>query len=152
MDIEVTSNSVEETISLGEKIGSQLKGGEVIALIGPLGSGKTRLIKGIAAGAGAEDAQRVTSPTFVIMNEYAASDGRLVIYHIDAYRLESAKQLEMIGFDELCSPSSVVLIEWADKVATILKNINCIRIQMSHSGITARKIQFENLPDYMDLS
>ena len=86
MDFDVVSNSPEETIELGRKVGSQLKGGEVIAVCGALGSGKTHLIKGIAEGAGAAESKKVTSPTFVIINEYK---GRLDIYHIDAYRLDS---------------------------------------------------------------
>jgi len=81
MHFDAVSNSVDETIEIGRKIGAQLKGGEIIGVSGPLGSGKTHLIKGIAAGAGATDAQNVTSPTFVIVNEYA---GRLDIFHIDA--------------------------------------------------------------------
>ncbi|MCJ7729486.1 MAG: tRNA (adenosine(37)-N6)-threonylcarbamoyltransferase complex ATPase subunit type 1 TsaE, partial [Sedimentisphaerales bacterium] len=85
MDLDIISKSAEETIELGRRIGEQLRGGEVIAVCGALGSGKTHLIKGIAAGAGAQDsARKVNSPTFVIVNEYA---GRVDIYHIDAYRL-----------------------------------------------------------------
>jgi tRNA threonylcarbamoyladenosine biosynthesis protein TsaE len=70
MDFKIVSNSPGETIELGRKIGSKLRGGEIIAVCGELGSGKTHLIKGIAAGAGADDSKQVTSPTFVIVNEY----------------------------------------------------------------------------------
>ncbi|GAJ12911.1 unnamed protein product [marine sediment metagenome] len=100
MDFDIVFNSPEETVEFGRKIGSQLKGGEVVAVCGPLGSGKTYLIKGIAAGAGAKDSGRhVNSPTFVIVNEYS---GRVDIYHIDAYRLNSVAEFEMIGFDDFC--------------------------------------------------
>jgi len=142
----IISNSPQQTIEVGQKIGSQLKGGEVVAICGPLSSGKTHLIKGIAAGAGAKDHKCVTSPTFVIVNEYK---GRLDIYHIDAYRLNSIAEFEMIGFDDFCHPESVVLIEWADKVESALKNLDYIRIELSHAGKTRRKIHIKNAPRYM---
>ncbi len=148
MGFDIISNSPEETIELGRRIGSQLKGGEVIGICGLLGSGKTHLIKGIAAGAGAEDSKRVNSPTFVIVNEYA---GRLDIYHIDAYRLNSIAEFEMIGFDEYCRPQSVVLIEWADKIESALQAIDYIRIELQHGGETRRKIRIQNIGDYIVL-
>jgi len=153
-NLNITSNSPEETIELGRKLGSQLKGGEVIAVCGPLGSGKTHLIKGIAAGAGAKDCKKVTSPTFVIVNEYngrtsASSVEPLDIYHIDAYRLNSIAEFEMLGFDDFCYPQSVVMIEWADKVESALQAVDYIRIELSHAGKSQRKIHIENTPIYM---
>jgi tRNA threonylcarbamoyladenosine biosynthesis protein TsaE len=149
MTIDITTNSVSETVKFGRKIGSQLKGGEVIAFVGPLGAGKTHLIKGIVAGLGAEDvANEVTSPTFVLVNEYS---GRLEVYHIDAYRLDSIAQFEQVGFDDYCHPGSVVLIEWADKVEQGLAGINYIKIELSHLGPTARTIRVTNAPDYICL-
>jgi len=144
----IISNSPQQTIKVGQKIGSQLKGGEVIAVCGPLSSGKTHLIKGIAAGAGAKDCKEVTSPTFVIVNQYL---GRLDIYHVDAYRLNSIAEFETLGFDDFCYPQSVVLIEWADKVESALKNLDYIRIEISHAGKTKRKIHIKNAPEYMVL-
>ncbi len=146
MDFNTTSNSPDETIELGRKIGSQLKGGEVIAVCGPLGSGKTHLIKGIAAGAGAKDCREVNSPTFVIVNEYS---GRLDIYHIDAYRLNSVSEFEMLGFDDFCYPRSVVLIEWADKIEPALQATDYIRIELEHAGEIQRKIHVKNTPVYI---
>ena len=148
MDIDVVSNSPEETIEVGRRVGSQLKGGEVVAVCGALGSGKTHLIKGIASGAGAAEAKKVTSPTFVIINEYK---GRLDIYHIDAYRLGSISEFEMIGFDDYCQPQSVVLIEWADKIESALENIDYIRVELFHAEKSKRKIHIENVPDYIRL-
>ena len=139
-------NSPEETIEFGRRLGRQLRGGEVVALCGPLGSGKTHLIKGIAAGAGAKDQRDVNSPTFVIVNEY---QGRLDIYHVDAYRLHSIYEFEMLGFDEFCYPQSVVLIEWADKIESVLWDLNYIRIELEHAGQTQRKIHVQNTPDYI---
>jgi tRNA threonylcarbamoyladenosine biosynthesis protein TsaE len=146
MGFDIITNSPEETIDLGRRIGSQLKGGEVIGICGLLGSGKTHLIKGIAAGAGAEDSKQVNSPTFVIVNEYA---GRLDIYHIDAYRLNSVAEFEMLGFDEFCYQQAVVLIEWADKIESALNAVNYIRIELFHVGETKREIHVENTPDYI---
>jgi tRNA threonylcarbamoyladenosine biosynthesis protein TsaE len=147
MTIDITTNSANETIKFGQKFGSQLKGGEVIALYGPLGAGKTHLIKGIAAGLGAEDAANgVTSPTFVLVNEYS---GRLEVYHIDAYRLDSIAQFEQIGFDDYCHPGSVVLIEWADKVESALAGTNYIKIELAHAGPNRRIIRITNIPDYI---
>ena len=146
MDFEFDSDSVAQTIELGRKIGSQLKGAEIIGLIGPLGSGKTYLIKGIVAGADAKDISAVTSPTFVLVNEYT---GRLDIYHIDAYRMRSAREFEMVGFDDFCCETSVVLIEWADKVESILQLIDYIRVELSHVGKSKRKISIKNLPEYI---
>ena len=137
------SDSPEQTIDIGRKIGERLKGGEVICLIGPLGAGKTHLVKGIAAGVGAKDAQRVNSPTFVIVNEYF---GRLEIYHIDAYRIEKASDFEMLGFDDFLHPGAVVVIEWANKVHEVLKNISCIEVEMTHVGQTVRGIAVKNAP------
>ena len=147
IDFDIISNSPQETVELGRRIGSQLKGGEVIGICGLLGSGKTHLIKGIAAGAGAVDNKQVNSPTFVIVNEYA---GRLDIYHIDAYRLNSISEFEMLGFDEYCRPQSVVLIEWADKIESVLQAIDYIRIELQHGGETKRKIHVKSVPDYVN--
>ena len=147
MNLTVTTKSATETIEFGRKIGSQLKGGDVIALIGPLGSGKTHLIKGIVKGLGAEDAyNEVTSPTFVLVNEYT---GRLDIFHIDAYRLDSIAQFEQIGFDDYCYPDSVVLIEWADKVEAALAGIKYIKVELAHLGPDNRAIKITNAPGYI---
>jgi len=149
MDLEIISNSPEETIKLGRKIGAQLKGGEIIGFVGPLGSGKTCLIKGIAAGAGAAELQKVNSPTFVIINEYRSGDRGLDIYHIDAYRLDSISKFETIGFDDYCYRQAVILVEWADKVETALKNVDLIKIELSHWGPNKRKIHSCNMPNYI---
>jgi tRNA threonylcarbamoyladenosine biosynthesis protein TsaE len=146
VDLDITSKSPEQTIELGCSIGQRLKGGEIIAVCGALGSGKTHLIKGIAQGAGAQDGREVNSPTFVIVKEYV---GRFDIYHIDAYRLDSIAEFEMLGFDDFCYPSSVVLIEWADKIESALKSLEYVRVELLHSGQTLRQIRIQNAPEYM---
>jgi tRNA threonylcarbamoyladenosine biosynthesis protein TsaE len=148
MEFNFISNSPQETIKIGEKIGSQLRGGEIIGICGQLGSGKTHLIKGIAAGAGAKSSKEVTSPSFVIVNQYT---GRLNIYHVDAYRLNSIAEFEMLGFDDFCNPQSVVLIEWADKVKSALKTINHVVIELTHKGPAKRGIRLINVPEYIVL-
>ncbi len=149
MTSDIQSNSVEETIELGRRIGTSLRGGEVVAIVGPLGSGKTHLIKGIAIGAGATDLKGVNSPTFVIVNQY---EGRQDIYHIDAYRLDSVMEFEMLGFDDLCYPESVVLVEWADKVESVIGQTDPIRITLAHAGEYHRTIHIANAPDYVRIS
>ena len=148
MGITITSNSPEETMALGRRIGAALRGGEVFAICGPLGSGKTHLIKGIAAGAGAEDQAGVTSPTFVLVNEYR---GRFDLYHLDAYRLDSVDDFERLGFDDFCYPESVVLIEWADKVEPALRGMDPIRIDLAHAGTRQRVIRLRNVPEYLQV-
>jgi len=145
--IELLSRSVEETMALGERIGRCLKGGEVFAISGPLGSGKTHLIKGIVVGCGCKDLDQVSSPTFVLVNEYP---GRFQIYHIDAYRLNSIREFEMLGFEELLHPGAVVLIEWADKVAASLERIDCIQVHLEHVGPTQRHLRIEGIPSDLD--
>ena len=147
---EIVSGSAAETIEIGRKIGAALKGGEVIALVGALGSGKTHLIKGIAAGAGATDAGCVNSPTFVIVNEYLSEGEGLDVYHIDAYRIESDGEFDMLGFDDFCYRRSVVVIEWADKVEGALKGVDCVWIEMSHVDEGRRGICLRNAPGYVE--
>ncbi|MCF7958780.1 MAG: tRNA (adenosine(37)-N6)-threonylcarbamoyltransferase complex ATPase subunit type 1 TsaE [Phycisphaerae bacterium] len=146
--IEITSNSVEQTIDLGKTLGRQLGGGELIALIGNLGTGKTHLIKGLAMGLDVYDADSVASPTFTLINEY---EGRLMLYHIDAYRFDNPSQLEALGFDELCCGPGVTVIEWADKVQSLIDLYPAITIHLEHCGPTTRYINISNLPDYVTL-
>ena len=146
---EMTTHSPEETIKLGETVGRQLRGGEVFALQGPLGSGKTHFIKGIALGVGADDQNQVNSPTFVLVNEYV---GRLEVYHIDAYRLDSVSDFEMLGFDDFLHPHSVVLIEWADKVAAALTALDCLKLDFEHVSARSRHIKINNPYSYLTLN
>ena len=145
---QVISNSPAETIRLGERIGDLLRGGEVIGLVGPLGSGKTHLIKGIVTGLGATDMGEINSPTFVLVNEYSGEEMHFDVYHIDAYRLGSVEEFEMLGFDDLCYRSSVVLIEWADKIESALQGTEYIQIKLSHIDESHRRIHIDKAPKY----
>ncbi|MGE4286618.1 MAG: tRNA (adenosine(37)-N6)-threonylcarbamoyltransferase complex ATPase subunit type 1 TsaE [Phycisphaerae bacterium] len=141
------STSVSQTIDLGRKIGAQLRGGEVFSLVGNLGAGKTHFIKGVVAGVcRTEGTELVSSPTFVLVNEY---EGPLTVYHIDAYRIESDMEFENLGFDDMCYPNSVVLIEWANRVSNCLHDLNLISVEIKHLGETEREINLANLPDYI---
>lgn len=111
--LEIRSTSPDDTIRIGRDLAACLAPGDVVALVGPLGAGKTQLVKGIALGLGVPDERLVNSPTFVLVNEYA---GRIPIHHLDAYRLTSAAELEALGFEEMCAGDAVVLVEWADRV------------------------------------
>ncbi|MBI5864332.1 MAG: tRNA (adenosine(37)-N6)-threonylcarbamoyltransferase complex ATPase subunit type 1 TsaE [Planctomycetes bacterium] len=102
----------EATLELGRRIGSMLKGGEFLALAGPLGAGKTLLMRGVAAGLGVNPREPVVSPTFVLVREYA---GRVRLLHADAYRLGSIEELRQLGLEEQLSAGAVVAIEWADR-------------------------------------
>ena len=143
--VEVISSSVEKTLALGRAIGQALRGGEIIALIGELGTGKTHLIKGIALGLEVDDDQ-VNSPTFTLINEY---EGRLPLIHIDAYRLDQADQLTQLGFDELCDGPAVVVVEWADLVWPLVGAYDPIVVRLAHCGPSERAVRMENLPAYL---
>ena len=142
--VEYVTNSPAETMDLGSRFGRALKGGEIVCLIGQLGSGKTHFIKGVAAGLGADDAAEVNSPTFVLVNEYEGDEMRLDVFHIDAYRLELLEEFEMLGFDDMCYKKSVVLVEWADKILPLLENVNYITVELGHISEMERGISIKN--------
>lgn len=106
------SHSPAETGSLGESWGRVAERGRVFALTGDLGAGKTELVKGMARGLGTTD--RVHSPTFTLVNEYGG--GRLVLFHLDLYRLETSGEILTAGLEEFLRPDGVTVIEWAEKL------------------------------------
>ncbi|MDK2902380.1 MAG: tRNA threonylcarbamoyladenosine biosynthesis protein TsaE [Clostridiales bacterium] len=105
----------KETFALGKRIGQLLHEGDIIALDGDIGSGKTQMIKGIARGMDITD--DITSPTYTIMNRY---NGRLPLYHFDVYRLENPEQLYDIGYEEYFFDKGVAVIEWAERIRELL--------------------------------
>ena len=111
----IQSHSAAETEALGARLAERLGPGDVVALTGELGAGKTCFTQGLARGLGV--AGRALSPTFVLINEYR---GRLPVHHVDAYRTESLTELLDLGLDELFSGDGVTIVEWADKLLPLL--------------------------------
>lgn len=105
-----------EMIAAGEALAEELSAGDVVALCGQLGAGKTHFTKGIVSGVGA--GETVTSPTFALVNEYRT--GRLPVFHFDFYRLDEAEELLAIGWDDYLDEAGVVIVEWADKFPELL--------------------------------
>ncbi|WP_138204236.1 tRNA (adenosine(37)-N6)-threonylcarbamoyltransferase complex ATPase subunit type 1 TsaE [Haloimpatiens lingqiaonensis] len=113
--MEFIVDSIEKTLCVGEQIGKLSLPGDVICLIGDLGTGKTHLTKGIAKGLEVTD--YITSPTFNIVNEY---NGRLKFYHFDVYRVNDPDEIEAIGFDEYIFSPAVSVIEWANYIEELI--------------------------------
>jgi tRNA threonylcarbamoyladenosine biosynthesis protein TsaE len=125
------SVSPAETIRLGKFIAAAIEPHDVLALYGPLGAGKTQLVKGIAAGLGVPEDEPVVSPTFVLVREYS---GRLRLYHLDAYRLWGADELTALGWEEMVGDANAaVVLEWADRVEAALPPSHW-RIELEHAG------------------
>jgi len=110
---EFTTHSAEETIVLGRSLAAVLAPPKLVVLRGELGAGKTTLAKGIAEGFQAASAENVTSPTFTLVHEYRGPE--VSVYHIDLYRVDTQRELETLGLDDLRDDKSVLLIEWGDK-------------------------------------
>jgi tRNA threonylcarbamoyladenosine biosynthesis protein TsaE len=129
------------TEALGRRLAPLLFPGAVVALIGPLGAGKTHLVRAIAVGLGVPDGRLVTSPTFVLIQQYP---GRLPVYHFDAYRLPSSAAFDDLGVQEYFGARGVCLVEWADRVAECLP-AECLTIQLSVVGPNARRAEIEGV-------
>ncbi|MBO4728052.1 MAG: tRNA (adenosine(37)-N6)-threonylcarbamoyltransferase complex ATPase subunit type 1 TsaE [Spirochaetaceae bacterium] len=140
----VKTQTAEETIKLGEKIGSYLKAGDVLAMRGTLAAGKTTITKGIAHALGIEET--ITSPTFTIVSEY---EGKLHLYHIDVYRLDSSEDFVNLGSDEMLYGNGVSIIEWSEKVQSEIPK-KAITISLEANADDSRTITIENWP-YGDL-
>jgi tRNA threonylcarbamoyladenosine biosynthesis protein TsaE len=138
MRTSLRSSSEEETRRLGERIGRLLKGGEVLALQGTLGAGKTCFVQGLARGLGVQETE-VVSPTYTLIHELS---GPLRLFHIDLYRLIDPDDLENIGFFEAFGPDAVTVVEWADRFpASIPEPYLLIRIERLSE--TVREFTFE---------
>ncbi|MCC2259612.1 tRNA (adenosine(37)-N6)-threonylcarbamoyltransferase complex ATPase subunit type 1 TsaE [Intestinimonas aquisgranensis] len=123
--MEHVTNSPSETEALGESLAGQLEPGTVIAFTGDLGAGKTAFVRGLARGLGVRE--RVTSPTFTIVNEYEG--GRLPLFHFDMYRLGSADELFDIGWEDYLARRGVCAVEWSENVSDALDN-DCLRVDI----------------------
>lgn len=138
------SHSPAETESLGEAWGRAAPRGRVIALSGDLGAGKTQLVKGIARGLGVT--ARVHSPTFTLVNEYGG--GRLRLFHLDLYRLETPAQIHSAGLEEYLQPDGVAVIEWAERLTEgggrKAEGVILLRVTIEVLNETERRIVYED--------
>ncbi len=135
---EFTSEGAAATEHAATALGRLLRGGEIIALRGELGAGKTCFVRGLAAGLGV-DPEEIASPTFVIAVEHRGT--RLGLSHLDAYRLSSAEDLESIGFEEMLrQPSRVMAVEWPERLGSAFPPPT-VDVQLHHTGPTSRRIR-----------
>ena len=139
---EFHTHSADETITAGRLLGNFLQPGQMIVLRGDLGAGKTTLVKGIAEAFDAALQEDVTSPTFTLVHEYRGPV--VTLFHIDLYRVDTARELMTLGIDDLRSePGSIVLVEWGEKFAQIADESDG-EIAIERTGPTERRIVFRS--------
>ena len=147
--VTLISKSPEETLAIGEEWGGKARRGMVIGLSGDLGAGKTQLVKGIARGLGVT--RRVHSPTFTLVNEY--SGGRLPLFHLDLYRLDTPRQIIDAGLEEYFQPDGVAVVEWVEHWLDAVQNPGtetaktsgfCRRVWIELLSETGRRISYED--------
>ena len=137
-----TSTSVEQTEAIAAELAATFRGGECVALDGELGAGKTQFVRGLVRALGGNP-RAVSSPTFVLLNIY--DTGGLRVFHLDAYRVNGADDFESIGFSELLEQRGVVVVEWAQRVASLLPS-EVIRVTIMTTDETHREIEIEGEP------
>jgi tRNA threonylcarbamoyladenosine biosynthesis protein TsaE len=125
------------TIQIGKSIGSLLLPGDVVALVGELGTGKTQFIKGLAVGVGIGKPTYISSPSFTLINEYK---GKIPFYHIDLFRLRAEKEAEDLGLEEYFQSGGITAIEWADRIPSLLPR-EMLWIQISYTGENTRSLE-----------
>lgn len=134
---EFITNSAEETVELGRRLAEELKPPKLVLLHGDLGAGKTTMVKGIAEAFEAASQDDVTSPTFTLIHEYRGPE--VSVYHIDLYRIETARELDTLGLDELIADErNVVLIEWGEKFPKLVRERD-VEIRIERTGAESRK-------------
>ncbi len=138
--LDFVSHSTEQTRRLGARLGQLVGGGEVICLVGDLGTGKTCMVQGIARGMGIDE--QVTSPTFVLVNEYAGDT--LPLYHIDLYRIVDVKAAHSFGLDDYLYGDGVCAIEWAERVEDLWPD-EYLLVQLRHLDEAKRGLTFHGV-------
>jgi tRNA threonylcarbamoyladenosine biosynthesis protein TsaE len=134
-----TSSSAAQTERLGVRLGELLKPRDVVCLSGELGAGKTLLARGVGRGWGA--GARVTSPTFVLVNEYPRLRDGCILYHIDCYRLETGPQIATVGFEDIFESDGAILIEWPERIERLLP-ADRLWVAMVYDTPTRRRMRF----------
>jgi tRNA threonylcarbamoyladenosine biosynthesis protein TsaE len=134
----VATKSARQTMGLGRKLAEVVQGGEIIGLVGELGTGKTCFVRGFAAGLGVGQDAWIRSPTFTLINEY---HGRLPIYHVDLYRIGERQELEELDLREYLYSDGVSLIEWFEKLS-LAEADGFLEIRMAHRGGSKRQLTF----------
>lgn len=135
---EFITHSPEGTVELGRKFAATLGPPKLVLLRGELGAGKTTLVKGIAEGFRAASQEDVTSPTFTLVHEYRAPN--VSLYHIDLYRVDTPRQLETLGLDDLIGENSVLLIEWGEKFPRFARERD-VEIALERLGDNDRRVK-----------
>jgi tRNA threonylcarbamoyladenosine biosynthesis protein TsaE len=143
MTREIKTHSAEETIAFGRTLTELLSPPKLVLLRGDLGAGKTTLVKGIAAGFEAAQEDDVTSPTFTLVHEYRGP--RAHLYHIDLYRIDTPRELETLGLDDLRSDNGILLIEWGEKFPRLQREYD-VEISLARQSETERKISIKARP------
>jgi tRNA threonylcarbamoyladenosine biosynthesis protein TsaE len=138
------SESPEQTQELGTMLGRVLDSGNVVALIGPLGAGKTVFAQGLARGLGVNADEYVSSPSFALVNQYR---GRFPVFHIDTYRLHHEAEMVALGYEEYFDPDGVTIVEWANKVSTLLPDRHVL-VNLKICDRTTREITIDLLGDW----
>ncbi len=138
---EITTQSAEETIAFGRTLAELLTPPKLVLLRGDLGAGKTTLVKGIAAAFEAAAEEDVTSPTFTLVHEYRGP--RASLYHIDLYRIDTPRELETLGLDDLRSENSILLIEWGEKFPRLLRECG-VEIALERESEYGRRIKISS--------
>ena len=134
------SKGPDQTARLGAELATHLKAGDVVGLLGELGSGKTCFVRGLAAGLGASGS--VKSPSYTIVNVYEGS--AFTLYHVDLYRIASTDEFYSAGIDELLGSEGISVIEWADRVPALMDECTVV-VRFSHVGESERSIEIESL-------
>lgn len=144
--IKSSTHNPDETLQLGQSLGNKLIAGDLILLFGDLGAGKTCLTQGICLGAGLDKNNYIRSPTFTLINEY---QGRLPIFHIDLYRLETEEEIMNLGLEEIIYSKAITIIEWPEKLRSNIKPHEFkfgieerIEIHISRKGENEREFTF----------
>jgi tRNA threonylcarbamoyladenosine biosynthesis protein TsaE len=137
--LEFTSTSAEQTERLGLRLGQLLQAGDLLCLTGDLGAGKTTLARGIGRGWGT--AMRVTSPTFTLINQYPRVQDKLVLFHLDCYRLTSAAEAETLGLEDVFDRHHAVMIEWWERINAVLPSER-LTIDMDYVNTMRRSLRF----------